>query len=102
MHPGHGRGIDGEREVPVVATAKAQLAVPREVVTVREPVVAPMGTVVVIAVVVMVRRTAATPLMATRVAPGSNRAPVIVTYVPTGPLAGSTAVIAAPRATLKL
>ena len=50
---------------PLVVTVKARRAVPRVVVTVRFPVVAPMGTVVVMVVAVIVRMTAATPFTAT-------------------------------------
>src|SRR2546428_10594269 len=86
---------------PVVRTVKGRLAVPREVVTTSGPVVAPMGTVVVIVVALIVRITAARPLKVTVVAPGSKVVPVIVTKVPIVPLAGSTAVIEGPKRTVE-
>jgi len=64
---------------PFVVTAKVVLALPRLVVTVSGPVVAPIGTVVVIAVALLVRSTARRPLKVTAVAPGSKFVPVIVT-----------------------
>src|SRR2546427_19152 len=85
---------------PVVPTVKVRLAVPREVVTTSGPVLAPMGTVVVIVVALSVRMTAGRPLKVT-VAPGSKLVPVIVTRVPMGPLAGSTVLIAGPTLTVK-
>src|SRR3989449_7426708 len=87
---------------PVAPTVNVRLAVPREVVTTSGPVVAPIGTVVVIWVAVTVRTTAARPLNVTVVEPGSKLVPVIVTNVPTGPLAGSTLVIDGPNRTVKV
>src|SRR2546422_470378 len=87
---------------PVVPTVKVRLAVPREVVTTSGPVLAPMGTVVVIVVALIVRMTAARPLKVTVVAPVSKAVPVIVTKVPIVPLAGSTLVIEGPKRTVKV
>jgi len=51
---------------------KVRLALPSAVTTVRGPVGAPLGTVVVIWVAVIVLMVAATPLKVTVVAPGRN------------------------------
>src|SRR3989338_5582993 len=96
-----GAGAAVSVKSPVSVTVKGALALPREVVTVSGPVVAPMGTVVVIVVAVTVRMTAARPLKATVVAPGSKGVPVIVTRVPIGPVGGSTAVMVGPTWTVK-
>src|SRR5438034_7712854 len=97
-----GAGAAVRVKSPVVSTVNVRLAVPRLVVTTSGPVVAPIGTVVVIWVAVTVRTTAARPLNVTVVAPGSKLVPVIVTNVPTGPLAGSTLVIDGPNRTVKV
>ena len=87
---------------PVVPTVNVRLAVPREVVTTSGPVVAPIGTVVVICMAVRVRTAAARPLNLTCVVPGSKVVPVIVTKVPMGPLGGSTVVIDGPKRKVKV
>jgi len=69
------------------------LADPLVVVTVRGPVVAPSGTVVVRVVLVSELTTALTPLKATWVEPSSKFVPLTVTKLRTGPLDGSSAVI---------
>src|SRR5437870_5377430 len=68
----------------------ALVAVPPRVVTVIGPVVAPPGTSAVRLVVEAAVTVAGTPLNLTwfSLATGSKLAPVIVTVVPTGPLAG--------------
>src|SRR5712691_13134574 len=63
------------------------LAVPPGVVTLIAPLVAPLGTVAVICVSELTVQEAAAPLKATAVAPVTCE-PLIVTAVPTGPLAG--------------
>src|SRR5438552_13878563 len=97
-----GAGAAVRVKSPVVSTVNVRLAVPRLVVTTSGPVVAPIGTVVVIWVAVTVRTTAARPLNVTVVEPGSKFVPAIVTNVPTGPLAGSTLVIDGPNRTVKV
>jgi hypothetical protein len=77
------------------------VAVPPGVVTVILPVVAPEGTVAVTDVAVLVENVAVTPLNFTAVTP-VRFVPVIVTLVPTGPLAGVNDVIEAPATTVKL
>src|SRR5688572_21955669 len=81
---------------PVAVTVNGCVAEPRDEVTARGPVVAPIGTVVAIVTGVTVRTAAATPLKLT-VAPGSKLRPVMVTPVPMEPLAGATAVITGPN-----
>ena len=68
------------------------VAVPPEVVTLIGPVVAPLGTVAVIEVAEPAVKLALTPLKRTAVAP-LKLVPLIVTVVPTGPLAGEKLVI---------
>src|SRR3989338_6175991 len=97
-----GAGAAVSVKSPVSVTVKVALALPRLVVTVSGPVVAPIGTVVVSWVALTERRTATRPLKLTVVAPGSKLVPVIVTKVPMGPLAGSTVVIAGPKRTVKV
>jgi len=63
------------------------VAVPPGVVTLIAPLVAPLGTVAVICVSELTVKEAAAPLKATAVAPVKCE-PLIVTAVPTGPLAG--------------
>src|SRR6185503_10485226 len=71
----------------------ALVAVPPGVVTLSGPVVAPAGTVAWIAVAEVTEKLdALTPLNATAVAP-VKFVPLIVTLVPTGPLAGAKLVI---------
>src|SRR5467141_1240169 len=70
----------------------ALLAVPSAVVTRIGPVVAPVGTVAVIAVAEFTVKLALTPLNVTAVAP-VKFVPLIVTLVPTGPLVGVKLVI---------
>ena len=79
----------------------ALVAVPPGVVTVIAPVVAPEGTVAVICVEESTVKIAVTPLNLTEVAP-AKFAPVITTFVPTGPLAGEKLVIVGARITVKL
>jgi hypothetical protein len=66
----------------------ALVAVPSSVVTTRRPVVAPKGTVVVTVPGLLTVNVAAVPLNETAVAP-VKFVPVMVTPVPTGPLAGA-------------
>ena len=68
------------------------VAVPPGVVTRSGPVVAPVGTVAWIAVPEVTVKLALTPLNATAVAP-VKLVPLIVTFVPTGPLVGVKLVI---------
>ena len=63
------------------------VAVPPGVVTLIGPVVAPLGTLVVIWVSVTPLKVAAVPLKVTAVAP-LKWLPLMVTVVPTGPLLG--------------
>jgi hypothetical protein len=77
----------------------ALVAVPAGVVMVILPFVAPEGTVAVIWVAELTVNEAEMPLNATDVAP-VKLAPVIVTTLPTGPLAGEKLVIRGP--TVKL
>jgi hypothetical protein len=65
----------------------ALLAVPAEVVTLIGPVIAPAGTVAVIAVAEFTVKPALVPLNRTAVAP-VKFVPLMVTLVPTGPLLG--------------
>jgi hypothetical protein len=65
----------------------ALLAVPTEVVTLIGPVIAPAGTVAVIAVAEFTVKLALVPLNITAVAP-VKFVPLIVTLVPTAPLLG--------------
>src|SRR5439155_16576584 len=65
----------------------ALLAVPPEVVTLIGPLVAPAGTVAVIAVAGLTVKLALVPLNRTALA-SVKLVPLIVTLVPTGPLAG--------------
>jgi len=83
-----------------LATVKelALVAVPPGVVTVRDPVVAPVGTVVWMVVSEATVKVALVPLNATAVAP-VKLDPLMVTLVPTGPLVGEKLVIAGPGAT---
>lgn len=77
------------------------VAVPIGVVTLTMPVIAPFGTVVVIAVSEPTLNVAFTPLNLTLVAP-VKLAPVIVTFVPTAPLVGEKLVIVGGKVTVKL
>jgi len=63
------------------------LAVPSAVVTLIGPLVAPAGTVAVIAVAEFTAKLALVPLNSTALAP-VKLVPLIVTLVPTGPLVG--------------
>jgi hypothetical protein len=65
----------------------ALLAVPAEVMTLIGPLVAPAGTVAVIVLAEFTVKLALVPLNRTAVAP-VKLVPLIVTLVPTGPLAG--------------
>src|SRR5881396_2190686 len=65
----------------------ALLAVPAEVVTLIDPLVAPAGTLAVIVLAEFTVKFALVPLNRTAVAP-VKLVPLIVTLVPTGPLAG--------------
>ncbi len=79
-----------------------RLAVPREVVTTSVPVMAPMGTVVVMTVGASVWITAASPLKVTVVVPDSKLVPVILTSVPIVPLDGATPVMTGPKRVLQV
>src|SRR5882762_5552727 len=77
------------------------LAVPPAVVTLIGPVVAPAGTVAVIAVAEFTVKLALVPLNRTAVAP-VKFVPLIVTVVPTGPLLGVKLAIVGGLITVKL
>jgi hypothetical protein len=77
------------------------VAVPPGVVTVFFPVVALAGTLVVICVLVLTVNVAAVPLSLTDVVP-VRFVPLIVTLVPTAPLAGVKLVIVGVKFTVKL
>src|SRR6266513_1596783 len=79
----------------------ALLAVPSEVVTLIGPLVAPAGTVAVIAVAEPTVKLALVPLNSTALAP-VKLVPLIVTLVPTGPLPGVKLVIVGGLMTVKL
>src|SRR5258707_11156409 len=64
------------------------VVVPLGVVTLSGPVVAPAGTVAWIAVAEVTVKLALVPLKATAAPPGTP-VPLIVTLLPTGPLAGA-------------
>jgi hypothetical protein len=88
-------GPDVFLTVRIAVTVKlpALVAVPAAVVTVSFPVVAPVGTIAWIAVAdVTAKFVALTPLNFTAVAPVKFK-PLIVTTVPTGPMAGVKLVI---------
>lgn len=93
----------GKKLVIVGLTPKllVLVAVPSGVVTLIAPVVAPVGTVVVIAVSETTLKVALTPLKLTLVAP-VKFAPVIVKLVPTMPLVGEKFVIVGGKVTMKL
>src|SRR5437016_2261686 len=76
----------------VTVKLPALLAVPPAVVTLTGPVVAPAGTVAVIALAEFTVKFALVPLNCTAVAP-VKFVPLIVTLVPTGPLVGAKLVI---------
>src|SRR5205807_203639 len=89
--------VSSKRWVPLgggASTVNALLlvAVPPEVATLIGPLVAPLGTVAVIEVAEPAVKLALTPLKRTAVAP-LKLVPLIVTVVPTGPLAGEKLVI---------
>jgi hypothetical protein len=79
----------------------ALLAEPPAVVTLMVPVVAPEGTVAVICVAELTVNVAVVPLKLTAVAP-VKFAPVTITLVPAGPLAGEKLVIDGAGITVKL
>src|SRR5438046_2660309 len=79
----------------------ALLAVPSEVVTLIGPLVAPAGTVAVIAVAEFTVKLALVPLNSTAEAP-VKLVPLMVTLAPTGPLPGVTLVIVGGLITVKL
>src|SRR5207247_2499415 len=79
----------------------ALLAVPAEVVTLIGPVVEPVGTVAVIVVAEATVKLALAPLNSTALAP-VKLVPLIVTLVPTGPLAGVKLVTVGGLMTVKL
>src|SRR5438094_7806091 len=79
----------------------ALLAVPSEVVTLIGPLVAPAGTVAVIAVAEPTVKLALVPLNSTALAP-VKLVPLIVTLVPTGPLLGVKLEIVGGLMTVKL
>jgi len=95
----------GENEVMLGATVTVKLvelvAVPPGVVTLIVPVVAPVGTEVVICVSEFTVNCADVPWKATAVAPVKCE-PVMVTAVPTGPLVGENEVMPGPTVTVKL
>src|SRR5436190_2216943 len=84
-----------------VAIPAALVAVPPGVVTLIGPLVAPAGTVVVIAVAEFTVKLALVPLNSTAEAP-VKLVPLIVTLVPTGPLSGGKLVIVGGLMTVKL
>src|SRR2546427_8916971 len=79
----------------------ALLAVPPGVVTLIVPVVAPVGTVAWIELAELTVKVALAPLKATTVVP-VKLVPLMVTLVPTGPLAGVKLVIVGGLITVKL
>src|SRR5438552_542155 len=79
----------------------ALLAVPPAVVTLIGPLVAPDGTVAVIAVAEFTVKLALVPLNRTALAP-LKLVPLIVTLVPTGPLVGVKLVLVGGLMTVKL
>src|SRR5438046_5154850 len=85
---------------PTVKLA-ALLAVPPGVVTLIGPLVAPAGTVAVIAVAELTVKLALVPLNSTAEAP-VKLVPLMVTLVPTGPLPGVKLVIVGGLMTVKL
>ena len=86
---------------PVVTVKIAALvAVPPGVVTEIVPVVAPVGTVAVTEVAVLVENVAAKPLNLTAVTP-VRLVPVMVTLCPTCPVVGENDVIVGTPATVK-
>ena len=86
--------IVGGVEDPVSVNVLALTPVPAVVVTLRLPVVAPLGTLACIWVSEStVTRVAGVPFKATWVAPVTKLVPVRVTAVPTGPLVGVNDVI---------
>src|SRR2546427_13290492 len=90
----------GDTAVPTVKLL-ALLAVPAEVVTLIGPVVAPAGTLAVIVVAEPTVKLALVPLNSTAVAV-VKFVPLIVTLVPTGPLAGAKLAIVGGLITVKL
>src|SRR6266581_7650194 len=88
---------------PAAVTVKLLelVAVPCGVVRLRVPVVAPVGTEVLICVPEVTVNVAAVPLNFTLVAPVKPE-PLIVTPAPTGPLVGVNELIAGPWVTVKL
>src|SRR5882762_8903856 len=90
----------GDTEGPTVKLL-ALLAVPPGVVTLIGPVVAPDGTVAVIAVAEFTVKLALVPLNSTDVAP-VKFVPLIVTLVPAGPLPGVKLVMVGGLSTVKL
>jgi hypothetical protein len=79
-------------ELATTVNALALVAVPPGVVTLSGPVVAPAGTVASITLSDVTVKVMAVPLTVTAVAP-VKVVPLIVTAVPTGPLAGAKLVI---------
>src|SRR6266478_49866 len=79
----------------------ALVAVPPGVVTLIVPVVGPAGTVAWIEVAELTVKVALTPLNATAVVP-VKLVPLMVTLVPTGPLAGVKPVMVGGLITVKL
>jgi hypothetical protein len=86
----------GEKEVivgavppvePVTVKLPVLVAVPAAFVTLRGPVVAPLGTVAAICALETIEKTATVPLNFTAEVP-ANPVPLIVTDVPTAPLVG--------------
>jgi len=83
-------GPSDDRREPArqVTVKRALVAFPPGVVTWMSPVLAPVGTLVVISVAVSLMMTAASPLKLTFVAP-DRLVPVMVTVVPTFPESGA-------------
>jgi hypothetical protein len=90
--------LEGEKLVmvgPVIVKLPLLVAAPVGVFTVILPVVAPSGTTAVILPLFWTEKAAATPLKVTDVAPVKLE-PLMVTFVPVGPLVGEKLVIFAP------
>lgn len=75
---------------------------PKDVVNVTTPVVAPVGTVAVTCVSLVIAKLAAMPLKKLTAVVVNRPVPVIVTMVPIGPLAGERPVIVEGATTVKL
>ena len=102
---GHGGTALMEKSWLGVTVKESELvAAPAEVVNVIGPVIAPWGTMAVIAVEVTELMIAVAPLNATLLSDGVAEltfVPVMVTAVPTGPLAGENPVMVGAETTIK-